>query len=125
MIFINVAGSAQNKTLVEPEVLQYDLPLSLNQISNYGDFRSKVPLGGDAVQLLERNGFVAIKDPFTKEGEDITDEVWWEMLRTDPQEEPEWAYSFDDWVSGPEEKSRSSGPKVLENLVSLVSHLLG
>ncbi len=51
---------------------QYNLPLETNQISNFGDFSTKISLSNDALNLLEKNGFVVIESPFDPKGEDIT-----------------------------------------------------
>jgi hypothetical protein len=56
-----------------PSVPQYALPLSTSDISNYGDFSSKVSLDGESLGLLEKNGFVVMENPFSPQGEDMTE----------------------------------------------------
>ena len=56
----------------EPAALQYDLPLTTDQINNYDDFITKAPLSEDAVLILNANGFVVMEDPFVPGEEDIT-----------------------------------------------------
>lgn len=51
---------------------QYQLPLETGEISNYQSFSSKIPLSDAALDLLERNGFVVVSNPFDPEEEDIT-----------------------------------------------------
>ncbi|MCX9010850.1 MAG: DUF3160 domain-containing protein [Candidatus Methanoperedens sp.] len=51
---------------------QYDLPLQSYQISNFGSFSDKTPLGMDSVNLLKKNGFVVIRNPFNQKEEYIT-----------------------------------------------------
>ncbi len=51
---------------------RYKLPLSTEDIDNFEDFNSKLPLGEDSLERLEKNGFVVMKDPFSPNREDIT-----------------------------------------------------
>ena len=55
-----------------PQVPQYQLPLKASEISNFQSFSSKIRLSDDALELLERNGFVVIDNPFDPEEEYIT-----------------------------------------------------
>ncbi len=57
---------------IDLHVSQYGLPLQTRQISNFDDFSAKIPLTEDASQLLEKNGFVVIRNPFNPQEEDIT-----------------------------------------------------
>jgi len=66
--FISLAGSVA----FEPAALQYDLPLTTDQINNYEDFITKAPLSEGAVSILGANGFVVMEDPFVPGEEDIT-----------------------------------------------------
>lgn len=50
----------------------YNLPLPTDEISNFPDFSSKVPLSSEALRLLEKNGFVVIDNPFNPREEYIT-----------------------------------------------------
>jgi hypothetical protein len=50
----------------------YKLPLSTEDIDNFEDFNSRLPLGDEAVGRLEENGFVVMNDPFSPNREDIT-----------------------------------------------------
>ena len=50
----------------------YKLPLSMEDIDNYDDFASKVPLSPEEVRRLEENGFVVIIDPFSPNRDDMT-----------------------------------------------------
>ncbi len=50
---------------------QYDLPLQMNQISNYDPFSGEIQLSDDALSLLEKNGFAVIGNPFDQKEEDI------------------------------------------------------
>ncbi len=54
------------------KVPPYDLPLDTNEVSNFEVFAKKIPLNKDALILLEKNGFVVIKNPFNSREEDIT-----------------------------------------------------
>ena len=60
--------STLDTTLQAP---QYALPLQVNEVSNFADFSAKIPLGNDALELLKKNGFVVINNPFNQEEEDI------------------------------------------------------
>jgi hypothetical protein len=53
-------------------VPQYNLPLKTNQISNFGYFSKKISLTEKALNLLEKNGFVVIENPFDEREDDIT-----------------------------------------------------
>jgi len=57
---------------VEPNASRFELPLSTEDIDNYKNFTSKMPLGEDAIERLEKNGFVVIIDPFSPNREEIT-----------------------------------------------------
>lgn len=70
-MFVLMAGSVQAES-VDAKAFQYDLPLSTGEISNFDQLSSKVALSAEAIELLEKNGFVAIEDPFTPGSEDIT-----------------------------------------------------
>jgi hypothetical protein len=50
----------------------YNLPLKTNEIYNFDDFYTKIPLDGGAIHLLEENGFVVMGNPFNREEEYIT-----------------------------------------------------
>jgi hypothetical protein len=52
---------------------QYNLPLKPEEIYNFKDFSTKIPLSEDASQQLETNGFVVICNPFNPQEEDITE----------------------------------------------------
>jgi hypothetical protein len=53
---------------------QYELPLKTEEeIYNFDDFSTKIPLDGDASRLLEENGFVVISNPFNPKEEYITE----------------------------------------------------
>ncbi len=54
------------------QVSQYDLPLQTGGIYNFNDFSTKISLSVDALNLLEKNGFVVINNPFDPKGEYIT-----------------------------------------------------
>ncbi len=56
---------------ITPDVPQYNLPLSTDQISNYNSFSSQIPLSNNALNLLQKNGFVVIDNPFNRKQEDI------------------------------------------------------
>ena len=51
---------------------QYNLPLETSHISNFNDFSEKIPLSNEALNLLKKNGFVVIENPFYSKEEDIT-----------------------------------------------------
>ncbi len=53
------------------QVPQYQLPLSVDQISNYDAFSDDIPLSSEALDLLEKNGFVVINNPFNPVEDDI------------------------------------------------------
>ncbi|MBN2518733.1 MAG: DUF3160 domain-containing protein, partial [Candidatus Altiarchaeota archaeon] len=57
---------------VELKVPQYSLPLNAQDISNYADFSTKIDLNTQAEDLLKKNGFVVIGDPFYGQQEYIT-----------------------------------------------------
>jgi hypothetical protein len=57
---------------VKPKVSQYALPLEISQISNYEDFSGKILLSSKAEDLLSKNGFVVIANPFNPNEEYIT-----------------------------------------------------
>jgi len=57
---------------VELKTSQYELPLKTSEIDNYIDFSSKISLASRALSLLEKNGFVIIKNPFNGKEEMIT-----------------------------------------------------
>ena len=51
---------------------QYNLPLPTNEISNFPDFSTKISLSKNALNLLRKNGFVVINNPFNPKEEYIT-----------------------------------------------------
>jgi len=53
-------------------VPQYNLPLQTNKISNFGVFSGKISLNNEALELLKKNGFVVVNNPFNTKEEDIT-----------------------------------------------------
>lgn len=53
------------------QISQYSLPLKTNQISNFNDFSTKISLSSNASDLLEKNGFAVINNPFNQKEEDI------------------------------------------------------
>ncbi|AKB32447.1 dTDP-D-glucose 4,6-dehydratase [Methanosarcina siciliae HI350] len=57
---------------VELKAPSYELPLETDKISNYAAFSGKIPLNESALEMLERNGFVVIKNPYDSSEEDIT-----------------------------------------------------
>lgn len=80
---INLSGiTAENMDFVRYYLLnsldiplnapQYNLPLETDQISNYNSFSQKIPPGDGALNLLKKNGFVVIDNPFNQREEDIT-----------------------------------------------------
>ncbi len=56
---------------INVQVPQYQLPLQADQISNYDTFSESIPLSSEAQDLLEKNGFVVIKNPFDPKEDDI------------------------------------------------------
>ena len=54
------------------QVSQYNLPLQTDEISNFDDFSTKISLSNDALNLLGKNGFVVILNPFDPKEEYIT-----------------------------------------------------
>jgi len=54
------------------QVSPYSLPLKTDQIYNFDDFSRKIPLSSDALNLLQKNGFVVIDNPFNPQEEYIT-----------------------------------------------------
>lgn len=57
---------------IDLQVSQYNLPLKTDQISNFPDFSTKISLSNDALDLLEKNGFAVIDNPFNPTEEYIT-----------------------------------------------------
>lgn len=57
---------------IELKTSQYELPLKTTEISNYDDFSGKIQLSSEALDLLNKNGFVVIKNPFNDKLESIT-----------------------------------------------------
>ena len=57
---------------VTPQASPYSLPLRLNQIDNVEDFSKKIRLNSNALDILQKNGFVVIENPFNPSGESIT-----------------------------------------------------
>jgi len=57
---------------IELKAPAYELPLQKEEISNYGNFSGKIPLNESALRMLENNGFVVIKNPYSLKEEDIT-----------------------------------------------------
>lgn len=51
----------------------YNLPLSISDIPNYQAFSGKIVMDKAATDLLSKNGFVVIKNPFNPAEEDITE----------------------------------------------------
>ncbi len=51
---------------------QYQLPLETEEISNFQSFSSKITLSDAALELLKRNGFVVIENPFDPREDDIS-----------------------------------------------------
>jgi hypothetical protein len=54
------------------QVPPYDLPLGTDRIANFEDFSSKIPLSVVESKLLEKTGFVVIKNPYNAREEYIT-----------------------------------------------------
>ena len=54
------------------EAPQYNLPLKTNQITNFDDFSKKISLSNNALNLLKKNSFVVIDNPFNQREEYIT-----------------------------------------------------
>ncbi|HJH26392.1 MAG TPA: dTDP-glucose 4,6-dehydratase [Methanophagales archaeon] len=61
-----------NSLNVSLEVPPYSLPLNTEKISNFNDFCAKIPLDEDATRMLEKNGFVVIRNTFNPKEEYIT-----------------------------------------------------
>jgi len=61
-----------NPLNVSLEVPPYNLPLNTGEISNFNDFCAKIPLDEDATRMLEKNGFVVIRNTFNPKEEYIT-----------------------------------------------------
>ncbi|MCC4769602.1 DUF3160 domain-containing protein [Methanosarcina sp. DH2] len=57
---------------VELKAPSYELPLQRDKISNYGTFSTRIPLDASALEILEKNGFVVIENPYNPAEEDIT-----------------------------------------------------
>ncbi len=57
---------------VELKAPSYELPLQSDKISNYENFSGKILLDESALEMLESNGFVVIKNPYNPAEEDIT-----------------------------------------------------
>lgn len=57
---------------IELKVPSYELPLQKEELSNYGNFSSKIALNKSALKMLENNGFVVIENPYNLREEDIT-----------------------------------------------------
>ncbi len=57
---------------IELKVSPYRLPLKTEDLSNYADFSKKISLSEEALNLVEKNGFSVIKNPFNPKEEDIT-----------------------------------------------------
>lgn len=57
---------------VELKAPSYELPLQRDKISNYGTFSTSIPLDASALEILEKNGFVVIENPYNPAEEDIT-----------------------------------------------------
>jgi hypothetical protein len=55
-----------------PQTSQYILPLKANEISNFDNFSKLISLTNNSINLLEKNGFVIIKNPMNPKEEDIT-----------------------------------------------------
>ena len=69
---ISIIGLSQGGgAAVEPDASRFELPLSTEDIDNYENFTSKLPLSEDATDRLEMNGFVVTKDPFSPNRDDI------------------------------------------------------
>lgn len=69
----SIAGNYRLEALdIELKAPSYELPLHREGISNYGDFSGKIPLNESALEMLERNGFVVIENPYNPGEEDIT-----------------------------------------------------
>ncbi len=61
-----------NSLNVSLEVPPYNLPLNTGEISNFNDFCAEIPLDEDAARMLEKNGFVVIRNTFNPKEEYIT-----------------------------------------------------
>src|SRR3989338_857740 len=57
---------------IELKTSQYNLPFKTSEISNYADFSGKIQLSSKALDLLNKNGFVVIKNTFNDKLESIT-----------------------------------------------------
>ena len=61
-----------NPLNVTLQVPQYKLPLKNEEITNFNNFSTKIPLDEDAARMLEKNGFVVIRNTFNPKEEYIT-----------------------------------------------------
>lgn len=57
---------------LELKTTQYSLPLKQSEISNYADFSGKIKLSKEALNLLNKNGFVVIENPFNDKTDTVT-----------------------------------------------------
>ena len=57
---------------MELKAPSYELPLSRDNITNYGNFSGRISLNESALKMLESNGFVVIENPYNPGEEDIT-----------------------------------------------------
>ncbi len=48
---------------VFPSIPEHSLPLAVSDLTNYQDFYEKMPLGPDALELLQKNAFAVIPTP--------------------------------------------------------------
>ncbi|MCK5176718.1 MAG: DUF3160 domain-containing protein, partial [Candidatus Aenigmarchaeota archaeon] len=62
-----------NELNIELKTAQYSLPVKTSEISNYADFSGKLSLDSQDLELLKKNGFVVVKNPFNQREEDITE----------------------------------------------------
>ncbi len=70
---VSIIGISQGDgAAVEMDTSKYELPLLTEYIDNYENFTSKIPLSEDAVERLEKNGFVVMNDPFAPNRDEIT-----------------------------------------------------
>jgi len=68
-----------DKMKISPNAPQYTLPLIAKEVSNYDDVRQKLNLDESDLELLKKNGFAIVKNPFNPSEENIV--VPYEVLK--------------------------------------------
>lgn len=72
LLFVTFNIAHKNNPIdMEPVTSHYSLPLEISEISNNDTFSRTIDLNKDSIKLLEKNGFIVVKNPFNSKEESV------------------------------------------------------